>query len=69
MKNRANLFIACCLPLLGCVPRIEVAAPKEPITINMNVKVEHDIAIKMDEDVKKLLKERSDLLQQNSGLK
>ena len=25
--------------LVGCTPRIEVAAPKEPITINMNVKI------------------------------
>ena len=32
--------------LVGCTPRIEVAAPKEPITINMNVKIEHEIIIK-----------------------
>lgn len=44
------------LLLSGCVPRIEVAAPKEPITINMNVKIEHDIHIKTDDDVKTLLK-------------
>ena len=29
--------------LAACTPRIEVAAPKEPITINMNVKIEHEI--------------------------
>lgn len=45
----------------GCVPRIEVAAPKEPITINMNVKIEHEIHIKVDKDVESLLKSRSDL--------
>ena len=49
--------------LSGCTPRIEVAAPKEPITINMNVKIEHDINIKADKDVEKLLKNRSDLLE------
>ncbi|MGL4858377.1 MAG: YnbE family lipoprotein [Enterobacteriaceae bacterium] len=48
-------------PLLGCVPRIEVATPKEPITINMNVKIEHEIRIKVDKDVEQLLKQRSDL--------
>ena len=37
--------------LVGCTPRIEVAAPKEPITINMNVKIEHEIIIKADKDV------------------
>ncbi|WP_407438551.1 YnbE family lipoprotein [Lelliottia sp.] len=47
--------------LTGCTPRIEVAAPKEPITINMNVKIEHEIHIKVDKDVEMLLKSRSDL--------
>lgn len=47
--------------LTGCTPRIEVAAPKEPITINMNVKIEHEIHIKVDKDVEALLKSRSDL--------
>ncbi|MFC0225913.1 YnbE family lipoprotein [Serratia aquatilis] len=47
--------------LSGCVPRIEVAAPKDPITINMNVKIEHEIRIKVDKDVENLLKNRSDL--------
>ncbi len=49
------------LMLSGCTPRIEVAAPKEPITINMNVKIEHEIHIKVDKDVESLLKSRSDL--------
>ena len=47
--------------LAGCTPRIEVAAPKEPITINMNVKIEHEIHIKVDKGVESLLKSRSDL--------
>ena len=47
--------------LVECTPRIEVAAPKEPITINMNVKIEHEIHIKVDKDVESLLKSRSDL--------
>ena len=47
--------------VVGCTPRIEVAAPKEPITINMNVKIEHEIHLKVDKDVESLLKSRSDL--------
>ncbi len=43
------------MTLAACTPRIEVAAPKEPITINMNVKIEHDINIKADKDVETLL--------------
>lgn len=43
------------LLLAGCVPRIEVAAPTTPITINMNVRVEHDITIRADKDATRLL--------------
>ncbi|KAA9001978.1 YnbE family lipoprotein [Affinibrenneria salicis] len=51
---------ACCAALAlltGCVPRIEVATPKEPITINMNVKIEHDIRIQADQAATPLLEE------------
>ncbi len=62
-KNNEN-FTGCVdviFLLVGCTPRIEVAAPKEPITINMNVKIEHEIIIKADKDVEELLETRSDL--------
>ncbi|MEN5015583.1 YnbE family lipoprotein [Erwinia sp. Eh17-17] len=62
MKALINLWIVSGILLLcGCIPRIEVAAPKEPITINMNVKIEHEIHIKVDKDVEALLKNQSGL--------
>lgn len=54
----ASVGLLLLLMLNGCTPRIEVAAPKEPITINMNVKIEHDINIKADKEVETLLKEQ-----------
>lgn len=58
MMKSGNLliFLISGLILGGCTPRIEVAAPKEPITINMNVKIDHEITIKADKDVNTLLK-------------
>lgn len=53
------------LALAGCTPRIEIATPEEPVIINMNVKIEHEIHIKVDKEVEALLKSRSDLLTQN----
>ncbi len=47
--------------LSGCVPRIEVSAPKEPITINMNVNIEHEIHISADKEVEALLKNQRDV--------
>lgn len=62
MKALSSLWIVSGVLLLsGCIPRIEVAAPKEPITINMNVKIEHEIHIKVDKDVEALLKNQSGL--------
>ena len=51
-------FLATAL-LAGCTPRIEIAASKEPITINMNVKIEHDINIKADKEVETLLEKQN----------
>lgn len=58
---RIVLLLAASVTLPGCVPRIEVAAPDTPITINMNVKIEHEIHIKVDKDVEALLQNRSGL--------
>ena len=35
----------------GCTPKVMVEAPKEPIVINMNVKIEHEIRIRVDKDL------------------
>lgn len=48
------------LMLSGCL-RLEVATPEKPITINMNVKIEHEIQIRVDKDVENLLKNQSNL--------
>jgi hypothetical protein len=45
----------------ACQPKIEVVAPKEPITINLNVKIEHEIRVKVDRDLDTLFKEEPSL--------
>jgi hypothetical protein len=39
----------------ACTPRVEVAAPDKPITINLNVKIDHEIRVKVDKDLDKVL--------------
>ncbi|MBA0018927.1 YnbE family lipoprotein [Xenorhabdus nematophila] len=48
------------LGLVGCV-RLEVATPDKPININMNVKIEHEIHIKVDRQIEDMLKTNSNL--------
>lgn len=40
---------------------VKVAAPDKPITINLNVKIEHEVRIKVEKELEDLFSEESDL--------
>lgn len=63
MKQRLKitLFVVIGFVLSNCTPKIEVTAPSEPITINLNVKIEHEIRVKVEKDL-------DDVLDEDSGL-
>ncbi|MEC6823596.1 YnbE family lipoprotein [Photobacterium piscicola] len=42
------------LLLVGCTPTIQVAASDKPIEVNLNVKIEHEIKIKVDREIEQL---------------
>ena len=46
---------------LGCTPMVGVEAPKEPIVINLNVKIEHEIRVKVDKDLENLFDNQEDI--------
>jgi hypothetical protein len=57
-----ELVIAGLLVAIGaCTPRVEVTAPDKPITINLNVKIDHEIRVKVD-------KQLDDVLSDGGGL-
>jgi hypothetical protein len=37
--------------LISCTPTVKVEAPDKPITINLNVKIEHEIRVKVDKEL------------------
>jgi hypothetical protein len=45
----------------GCTPTVQLEAPKEPIEINLNVKIEHNIRVQVDQELEDLFDEESDL--------
>ncbi|HEY6085951.1 MAG TPA: YnbE family lipoprotein [Nitrospira sp.] len=47
--------------IAGCTPRVEVAAPDKPITINLNVKIDHEIRVKVDKELDQVLSKDSGL--------
>lgn len=59
MKKTSAILMVLCL-LSACTHRIEVAA-KEPITINLNLKIDHEIRVKVDKELDDVFSEDSDL--------
>lgn len=45
----------------GCAPTVKVAPPEEPITINLNVKIEHEVRVKVDRALDGVITEESGL--------
>jgi len=66
MKVRQSVATAAIVLLLpwtmvACTPTVKVEAPSEPITINLNVKIDHEIRVKVDKELDSLFSEESDL--------
>ncbi len=62
MKTTAiSSVILLSLMAYGCTPTVKVAPPEEPITINLNVKIEHEIRVKVEKDLEDVFSEDSGL--------
>ncbi len=45
----------------ACQPTVRVEPPKEPIVVNLNVKIEHEVRVRVDKDVEELIADNPDL--------
>ncbi len=48
-KPSATLLLSCFI-LVACTPAVRVEAPREPITINLNIKLDADVRLKIEEE-------------------
>jgi hypothetical protein len=55
-----------CVPLASCVT---VKAPDKPIEINLNVKIEQEVLVRLQRDVEQLIKENPEAFPQTPGAK
>lgn len=53
--------ISAILGITACTPSVQVALPNEPININLNVKIQHEILIKIDKQLDSMFSESSGL--------
>ncbi len=61
MLKKMSLILPLFFTIAACTPRIELAMPDEPITINLNVKIDHEIRVKIDKELDELFSEDSGL--------
>ncbi len=58
----ATLAGAAALVLLAaCEPTVRVEAPREPITINLNVKLDADVRVRLEETARKDISSNPDI--------
>ena len=62
MRTRlvSSIFVLALLSS-ACTPTVQLAMPSEPININLNVKIEHEIYIKVDKELDNIFDESSGL--------
>ncbi|MDD9907674.1 MAG: YnbE family lipoprotein [Rhodospirillaceae bacterium] len=47
--------------IAGCAPEVQIRAPEKPIVINLNVKIEQEIRVKVEKEIDDLLLKNKDL--------
>ena len=45
----------------GCQPTVKVEAPTEPITINLNIKLDADIRLKVEQEAEEVIESNPDI--------
>jgi hypothetical protein len=55
------LCIIAIVGLNGCTPTVQLQAPAEPIQINLNVKIEHEIRIRVSKDLEDLFETETEI--------
>ncbi len=61
MAGRGTPALVLALALTACQHKVQVEAPKDPIVINLNVKIEQEVRVKVDREVEDLLADNPEL--------
>jgi len=47
--------------LAACTPTVKVVAPDKPIEINLNIRIDQEVRVKLDREVEELISDNPDL--------
>ena len=60
-QSKISHFIIIFVGLLGCSPTVKLEPSDKPIVVNLNVKIDHEVRVKVDKDLDKVISEDSEL--------
>jgi hypothetical protein len=49
------------LTMCACTPRVSLETPDKPVKIDLNIKIDHEVRVKLEKDVDNLVKSNPDL--------
>ena len=61
VRAPAVLLLGGLLALAACQHTVQIEAPKEPIVINLNVKIEQEVRVKVEDDVEELFETNEEI--------
>ena len=62
MTNYMLMLGLLSLLVLGCTPTV-IETPNEPVTINLNVKIDHEVVLKVDQELDDVFEENTDIFE------
>ena len=61
VKKSLTLALGATILATACTPTVRLEAPREPITINLNVKIDQEVRVNLDKEVEDLIASNPDL--------
>lgn len=58
---KKQIMVLSLLGLVGCAPTVTLQAPDKPLEINLNVKIDHQIQVKVDKELSDVMKKNDDI--------
>ncbi len=49
------------LAVAGCEPTVQLSAPDKPIVINLNVKIEREVRVKVEREIDDVIRENKEI--------
>lgn len=60
-RVRSGLILVAATLAVACTHRVEVVAPKEPIRIELAIKIDQEVRVRLEQDIESLIADNPDL--------